>query len=295
MTPLLLAALAALSATDPATAFALRAQAAAIDESCNALASHERAALDAGLAQSRRDLQRGGVAESDLLGWEARLREDAQAQGCASQFSQAAIDRYRHAYRIWMREIRAEFDGPRRAWRAERPQAPPPRSARGSEEQGPWRVIQTADAARFGLAMTDKGPVAMLAGRLSAAPASATLVLRDRDRARPVDATAGGLLPPPGGEPLAAWGPPRDGQTRFLATARYGGAAAARYSPEGEGRAYAFAFSRAALDALARLEPQESARLDIHAANGARLETVWVEAGLLQSALDFVDAAFASN
>jgi hypothetical protein len=269
--------LAAAAQGDP---FAMRVGAAALDDACGGLSSGERAALESGLAQARREHLRRGVGGSDLVGWEARLRDDAATIPCGSEQAEAVFATIRSAYRAWLAQPGADYPGPRRSWTVDRL----------AGEDRPWSVRQETQDARFGLALTGNEATALLAGRSDTPPASAALVIRDTARApRPVDATAGGLLPPPGGEPLAAWGPPSGREARWWANGSHPGSASA-YAPEGEGRPYAFAFPAAALEALAELEPRESARIDLHARDGARIGSVWMEAGLLRAALDFASA-----
>lgn len=281
MSPLaaLLAALSLASAAD-ADPFAMRVGAAALDDACGALSAGERAALEAGLAQARREHLRRGVGGSDLHGWEARVRGEAAAIPCRSERAEAIFAAIRSAYRAWLAQPGADYPGPRRSWAVNR----------HAGEDRPWIVRQDSADARFGLALAGDQATALLAGRSQTAPASAALVVRDAARApRPVDATAGGLLPPPGGEPLAAWGPPSGREIRWWASGSHPGSAAS-YAPEGEGRAYAFAFPAAALEALAELDPREAARIELHARDGTRIGSVWMEAGLLRAALDFASA-----
>lgn len=283
MTPALLLAI-ALSAqpADPAGApFAMRVQAAALDSRCGLLTPAERAALDAGLNQSRRERLESGVDAADLDGWEASLRERADALDCRSEQAHAVAADIGDAYRAWLNAPTAEYRGDHRSWRADRRTGGPSR----------WRVRQDAQGAAFGLEDARGGRVA-LAGRGEKTPASAVLVLRDGAKAaRPMDSTAGGLVEPFGGDPVAAWGPPPNAQTRWWANARLDPADAASLAPDGLAPAYGFEFPRQALDALARLEPRESARIDLLAADGRRIGRVWIEAGALGPALAFADAA----
>lgn len=282
MTPVLLLAL-TLSAqpADPAgEPFAIRVQAAALDARCGLLTPAERAALDAGLNQSRRERLESGVDAADLDGWEASLRERADELDCRSERARAVAADIGEAYRAWLHAPTANYRGDHRSWRADR---------RTGDAAG-WRVRQDAQNTAFGLDASG-GRVA-LAGRSDKPPASAVLVLRDSAKAaRPMDSTAGGLVDPPGGDPVAVWGPPPNAQTRWWAQARLAAADASGLAPDGDAPAYGFEFPRQALDALARLEPRESARIDLLAADGRRIGRIWIEAGALGPALAFADAA----
>lgn len=281
------------SVTEAEAKFYLRAQALAADEACEFLTGPERDILQAGLSQARRDLASAGIEPAQVEAALALIRTDRRLAACTSAPVEALAGDARAAAIEIMRQPVQTFDGPGRSWRVDRTRYDFVR----------WPVLQEMEDARFGRAVLrgdpaprdgidarDQAPVLVLAGERGAV--SAVLVLRDTDRApAPYDRTLGGLLALPDGEPLARYSAPAHAERRILASGKLSDQAARRLlgdAPRPEAPACGFVFPEASLDGLGELEPYEAAAIELYDSRGERIERIWIEAGHLRAALNFV-------
>ncbi|WP_019961391.1 hypothetical protein [Woodsholea maritima] len=273
-------------------AFVDRAEALALDESCHLFNARERRSLEAGLRQASATLMRTGVRQSQLDEELVRARRAAIRADCNHPDIQAAAEHIRQAFAGYLTMRQWQFDGRVQSWTADRNRL----------DLGGWALYQTLPQAqaRFGLAFTDDGDGILLTGRTQTQMTGAALVLRDTSRSQgPYDATAGGILQPPGGQVLASYGPPPQAQTRIWASARMMGPLTAypisengeAPAPEAMPQVYSFRFPDDTLQRLAGLDPREGVKVELYGQDGRRDQDIWLEVGELRAAIDFLDAA----
>ena len=287
------ASTAALSQAQSAdVAFVDRAAALALDETCDLFTDQERQSLEAGLRQASATLMRSGVTQAQLDEELVRARRAAIRADCNHPDVQDAAEHIRMAYTGYMQMRRWTYQGTHQGWTADRNRL----------LFNGWTLYQDdrGKDARSGWAQTPDAEGVLLTGRSETPITGAVLVLRDTTRARqPHDATAGGLLRPPNGEPLAAFGPPSQAEQRIWATSRM-------QPPLGEfpvsdngepaseavlASTYSFQFPDDTLDTLAQLDPKEGIKIELTNRNGQRVKTLWFEVGELGAAIDFIEAA----
>lgn len=271
-------------APDARTRLARLIEVGAIDDACGYLRSEERAALDRATRSARLDARREGLDDAQADAGTERIRRRWTTPACADPEVHGPVTRYRQAMQAWLADGEEVFTGHHRQWTARRadPEAPGWTLAQDAE-RGPVR-------ARFGTVLIGGDPVMLVAVRAPQAPATVILSLRDEHRApRAMDLTAGGVLPPPGGEVLAGLGAPSSAHKRIWATSRLrdGG----RLEIEGDGAHAAFTFPLSTLEELSLLETGEGVRVDLYDASGARTGYVWIEIGALRAAMDYAAAA----
>ncbi|MEO1037905.1 MAG: hypothetical protein AAFX09_00030 [Pseudomonadota bacterium] len=261
--------------------YLLRAEASAADRACDLFTLSEKRVLAAGLRQSSADLLAAGASLRAIEAADRRIDSDPSLQNCDGEQVQAIATRVRQAHQIYMSQIVWELPGRVRSWIANR----------GHSLEGMWPIRQDLDAATaIGWAKREDGGALLLATRVDGRPASAVIIMRDRTRAEPSDATAGGLLPPPGGEPLAAFGPPPWAEKRIFASERLDRREARIFAPAGERQALAFSFPASALETLVDLDPREGVRIELLNGEGGAVESWWMEVGALRAAVDFIAA-----
>lgn len=275
-------------AIDGATAergYILRAEASAADAACSLFTQSEKRVLAAGLRQAHADLIAAGASGRAIASARGRINADATLRDCASARVASIADKVKQAHQLYMSQRRWELPGRALSWRADR----------GGGAPGAWPIRQDLSAhAVFGWASLESGGALVLAARSPNRPTTALITLRDASAAEPVDATAGGLLAPPNGEPLAAFGPPPWAQKRVFASQRLSPGQASLLAPTLDGDdapgAIAFSFPASALEALVELDPREGVRIDLINGDGAPVQTWWMEVGGLRAAVDFIAA-----
>ncbi|XBQ15121.1 MAG: hypothetical protein ABL308_09120 [Oceanicaulis sp.] len=275
MTPaailLSLALAASEAAPDP---YADRVALRAADSACALFAPAERALLDALVALARDDAVRGGADPAALDRYEA----SAGAPDCDGPLTARLAEGHRAQIDRLAPLTEIAFPGRHQHWISER-------RRRGAPD---WRVRQsTAEAeATLGLAPGEEEDRFVLAYRAEAAPAFAVIVFRDPARqAHPLDFTAGGLLPAPGGDPVSAWGGGARAEIRIPASGRLDPDTAARLAPAGGAPARGFVFPDRALRAMTHLTPRDGVRVEFTGADGRPAGAYWFETGMLNAAL----------
>lgn len=256
----------------------------AIDDACSFLRAEERSTLDRAIRSARRDAGREGLDGASAEASTERARRRWMAASCNDPEVHGQVSRYRQAMHAWLADGEALFEGHTRHWTAQRVDG----------QTTHWTLAQDAQrgavSARFGSVLIGGEPVVLLAVRAPQAPVTAILSLRDETRApRAIDLTAGGMLPPPGGDVLAGLGAPSSAHKRIWATGRLRDGD--RFAIPGEGEYTAFTFPASVLDALTALDSAEGARLELYDGSGVRIGLVWIEIGTLPAAIDYAAAA----
>ena len=270
------------------TRFLTRAAALSIDEACDVFTQEERQALSAGLAQSRRDLAdspQGREAVERALG---AVRADRGLARCGSAAVQRIAREARDAATEILRQPWMAFDGPARRWEADRT----------SYDFVRWPLLQPLSEGRFGLAVMEgrgdgrkTAPALVLEGRIAAA--SAVIVMRDPARIeQPYDVTLGGYYAVPDGLTLARFSAPAHGEKRIAASAALAPDLAARLATDrervGDTVATGFRFPEGTLEAISMLDAHEAVAIELISPRGEVIKRVWVEAGHLAGARDFL-------
>jgi len=248
------------------------------DEACSLLNAPERALLGAAIKRSRDAAALAGYSERRVSRHEDAVLGQFQPE-CADPDLNHLARRHIANAAAMASVSHLTLPGRRQDWM----------SVRGRQGAGPvWRIAQfTNDGeARFGLYELDGEPQAGLAFRTDAPPAGAILIFRNTSRlAEPADLTAGGLLNPPGGDPVGAWGAPAGAEKRIPASARMDPDLAGALTPAGGGGAVGFVFPVETVRQLSALEPREGARIELFDARGRTIATYWIEIGGLDAAM----------
>jgi hypothetical protein len=253
--------------------FAERTALIAADQRCGLLPRPVRAALEAGAAQARGALLRGGWSNRDVDGLARRAVALTADQACADARVTGAARSAKAGFAGYARLSHMQFPGGDRVWQARR---------RG--DGAGWLAYQDLGAAgRFGLRLGGNGLEAAFALPLDArglAPSSARIVLRDARRA------PASVLDIPGrpAGPFAQNTPHPAMSAHILARGRVVGALE---SPT-HARAALFSFPADSLDQIARLDPREAAVIEVDEPRGQR--RFLVEIGDLAAALAFLRA-----
>lgn len=245
------------------------------DAACALLTDVERRFLDIVLDQARDDAVVAGADEALL----DRYERAARAPACDDPALHAAASAHRAGLQGEEGVTQPVLPGRRQSWTVR----PPAMAGRPG-----WRVVQMLgdQPAAFGLYEARGARAPALALRAEATAPRAVMVMRDPARqAAPVDRTIGGLRPPPGGDPLSAWGAYAGGEQRFMANGRLAPETAGHLAPAGGAPAYGFTFPDEALNALAGLTPREGVRIDLVRLDGRVTQSLWVEVGALRAAL----------
>lgn len=238
------------------------------DSQCRLLAPSIRAALNVGLSQARGSLLREGWSNTQLRQLEQTVIASARARACTDARTSEAVAGANRAFAQWANAGVMEFPGWERAWIARR-------------AAGDWRLAQHIDApisAMFGV--RDSGDAQRLTLAVSipnanAAPTSARLVLRDRNRAGATEIS----LPQRISYGLSAGAPPVTASLSVPATR-----AIERISG---GRTQAiFTFPDTAFRDLLALDPRES--VELHVSQGRVTHRLLVEVGDVAAARAFL-------
>lgn len=274
-------------APDARARLARLVEVSAIDDRCNFLRTDERATLERVLRSARRDAEREGLDSAHADAGTENIRRRWVAASCSDPEVHGPVTQYRQAMQSWLSNGVEVFTGHHRHW-----------TARRADPDMPWTLAQDAERgdmrARFGMVLIGGDPVLLLAVRAPNAPATVILSLRDETRApRAIDLTAGGVLPPPGGEVLAALGAPSGAHKRIWTTGQLRDDG--RFAMPGEGEHAAFTFPDGVLEQLSALEAGEGARLELYDSAGMRTGQIWIEIGALRAAMDYAAAANGLN
>lgn len=278
----LLAAQAAPASADTIDVYEQRLMARAGDEACALLAPTERALLDAAIRRSRDDAVLQGATPDQLDRFETRI-DTGFAADCTAAEALPGVAAHRAQIERLSGFDEARFEGRVQGWTARR-------GAMNADRAG-WRVVQAISGgdALFGIFQDGEEAGIALALRSAQPSAYAVAVLRDPAREPfAVDLTAGGLLPPPGLDPISRWGAPSDRQARVFATQSLPAARAAQLAPAFGEPAYGFRFPDDFAARLIALAPREGVHIDLHDASGAVTARYWIEVGALDAALAFL-------
>lgn len=262
---LVLASPAAADPPDAQAALVERVGLLQIDQRCRLLAPGARSALEAGAAQARGALLRGGWTNTRVSQLESAVVNAARERACADPRTQAAVAEARAAYDQWARTSVMEFPGWSRAW-----------VARRTTGINGWRLSQSIDAnTTFGVRERNNAQTLSLAlARTNAA--SARLILRDRRRANaaPLD------LPT-----RVAYGLEAGAPAAGAATLTFPGARAVERRT-GAAAQTLFTFPDAAFQAMLALDPRESVVIELIGARAT--QRLYVEVGDVFAARAFL-------
>jgi len=282
----LLAAQPAPETEPPLGVYEQRIQARLIDERCEVFTDTERALLEAAIKRARDDAVLEGISPVDLNVYEARQADRFSAR-CLTAEEDFGILTHRAQIESLSGFDQARFDGRHLFWSSWRGTA--------SDEVVSWRVVQTVGQgnANFGIFQQGEDIGLAISGR-GLAPAYAIAFIRDIEREpTPVDLTAGGLLPPPGGDPVSAWGAPSDRQTRIFAARSLIEERAIQLAPAAGTEAFGFVFPDTLVAQLSELEPREGIQIDMFDATSTPIARYWVEVGAFDAALAFLSLPYA--
>ncbi len=250
---LLCCATGAAAAVPPAqSAFAERTGLLEVDARCHLFTPDIRFALEAGAAQARGALLRGGWTEARIQELADAVTEAARGRACNDAGIASAASAARAGFASWARMPSMTFAGSERNW-----------TARRFPDPGGWRLRQDVPVgAAFGVREVSGAQeldfVAPLANG-EYPPASAQLVVRDPDRARANLDVPGRLA-----HGLQAAAPSATASRVFFASAR-------RIETTTQHQRYmAFAFPQAAFQALLALDPREAVEIRLGAAGEGR-------------------------
>lgn len=281
----LLTAQAVSDAEPPLGVYEQRIQARLIDERCEVFTETERALLEAAIKRARDDAVLDGLSPVDLNVYEARQAERFSAR-CLTAEDDVGILTHRAQIDSLNSFDQARFDGRTLSWTSWRGNA--------SEDVASWRVVQTVGQgnANFGIFQQGEDIGLAISGR-GLAPAYAIAFIRDQEREPiPVDLTAGGLLPAPGGDPISAWGAPSDRQTRIFAARSLTQDRAAQLAPAAGTEAFGFVFPDSLVSQLSQLEPREGVQIDMFDARSTPIARYWIEIGAFDAALAFLSLPY---
>ncbi|MES1156189.1 MAG: hypothetical protein ABUL73_00295 [Alphaproteobacteria bacterium] len=275
---LLFTALALLATTASANAvpaaqpaFAERAGLLQFDARCHVFNADVRLGVQAGAAQARGALLRGGWTEAQVASLQQAAASAADARACTDQDIGQAAARARASFETWARSPSITFTGGERAWLALR--YPDPAG---------WRLRQDipSPTAVFGVRESNGAQHLSFVAPLAAnaiAPPAAQLVLRDPNQANANFDVPGRLA-----RGLAANAPSPTNAQHFWANDR-----SVQTTPQG--RFMVFAFPDAAFQALLALDPREAVEVRLGA--GGEGQHFLVEVGDLVAARAFLAAA----
>lgn len=239
------------------------------DAQCRLLPSSTRGALEVGALQARGSLLRAGWTSAQTRELETTVVSAARARPCTDERTAAAVAQARASFGQWANAGTMQFPGWQRTWVARR------------TTEG-WRLRQDVDAparATFGVRQMRDGAqslvLAVALARGEAAPASATLTLRDANRARAPETSltqriaiglAAGLPTPTAARAFPS--------TRTLERADNGGQLAV------------FSFPGSAFASLVALDPRES--VEVRVQRGRTAQTLLIEVGDIAAARAFL-------
>lgn len=149
------------------------------DTQCRLFRSDIRAALEVGAMQARGSLLRAGWSNTQVRTLELAATSAARARACTDARTIASADTARRSFATWANAGTMEFPGWERTWIARRTATASPA----------WRLSQAIEApipAVFGVRQREARQsltLVVTVARGQTAPASASLVLRDRQRA----------------------------------------------------------------------------------------------------------------
>lgn len=240
-----------------------------LDAHCNLLTPDLRTALHIGAARTRGALLRAGWTSRQVRELEQTVAAAARSRTCDDPRTRASAEEARSAFSVWVTARTMEFAGWQRTWIARR----------GAGADG-WRLSQAIDSpvvAVFGVRERNGTQRLTLVapGLEEAATSSATLVMRDPDRAAAQDIS----LPQRVANGLAAGAPSP------AAAASYPSARSLE-RPEGRSTQGVFVFPDAAFANLLALDPRES--VEIRLQQGRRVQRLFVEVGDVAAARAFL-------
>lgn len=263
---LMFAAPAAADPPDAQAALVERLGLLQIDQRCRLLAPGPRTALEAGAAQARGALLRGGWTLARVGDLESAVTRAARERACADPRTQSAVADAREAYGHWARTSVMEFPGWSRTW-----------IARRTTGINGWRLSQAIDA-RTTFGVREVANAQMLTLLLSDTnAASARLILRDRRRAN----TAALDLPARIAYGLEAGAPAAGVATRTFPSTRQTERRTAVTAQQ-----VAFAFPNEAFQAMLALDPRESVVIELIGARAT--QRLYVEVGDIAAARGFL-------
>jgi hypothetical protein len=270
-------------------ALATRVRALALDERC-ALFSHDvRLALDAGAAQSRNALLRGGWTDMAVLSVAIRASDEADGLVCGGAEAAGVASEVTGAYQAWLQLRAMTFPGDHRTW-----------SARRLEAGEGWLLTQNVANIRggpalFGIVRREDGRARLaLALPRDERPRAVRALVRDRSIAPTrVETEFVRLTARNEAHPLAAAAAPDVFTRQIWAAERANVDAASPFAESLGSPAALFWFSDSAIKALADLDPRETVAIEVDLAgrrNGERTERLYVEIGDFAPAAMFVHA-----
>jgi len=252
-------------------AFAERAGLLQFDARCHVFSADVRLGVQAGAAQARGALLRGGWTDAQVDALQQAAANAADARACNDPDIAQAATRARTAFETWARSSTITFAGGERAWLARR-----------YPDAAGWRLRQDipSPAGVFGVRGDSGAEQLSFAAPLGdgmTAPPAAQLIVRDPNRARANFDVPGRLA-----RGLAANAPSPAAAQTFWANAR-----SVQTTPQG--RFMVFAFPNAAFQALLALDPREAVEVRLGAdGQGQRF---LIEVGDLVAARAFLAAA----
>ena len=239
------------------------------DAQCRLLPASTRGALEVGAMQARGSLLRAGWTSAQARELETTVVSAARARPCTDERTAVAAAQARASFGQWANAGTMQFPGWQRAWVARR------------ANEG-WRLRQDVDTlnrATFGVRQVRNGAQSLVLtlalARGEAAPASASLALRDVSRARAPEISLTQRI----ASGLAA-GLPTPSASRSVPSTR------TLERGDNGGQLAVFAFPDSAFASLVTLDPRESVELRVQ--RGRTMQTLLVEVGDIAAARAFL-------